>query len=68
MRRQSLRVGWRNIVFYANYPNFCENHQFHFIYCVTLAYVPYFEEFPIHGSRRFTIYWSIPKLICVVQV
>jgi hypothetical protein len=41
---------------YMNYPDFCENHdQFHVIYCVTLAYVLYFEEFLIHDSGRFMI-------------
>ena len=33
-----------------NYPDFYENHQFHVIYCVTVAYVLNFEEFLIHGS------------------
>ena len=37
---------------YANYPDFCENHQFHVIYCVTLAYyVLYVEEFLTHDSH-----------------
>ena len=36
---------------YANYPDFCEDHQFHVIYCVTLAYVLYFEKFLTHDSR-----------------
>ena len=39
----------------ANYPDFFENHQFHVIYCVTLAYVLYFEEFLIHDSRGLMI-------------
>jgi hypothetical protein len=42
--------------YYANYLVCCENHQFRFIYCVTLAYVLYFEEFMIHNSRRFTVF------------
>ncbi len=41
---------------YANYPDFCKNHQFHVIYCVTLPYVLYFEEFLTLDSRRFTIF------------
>ncbi len=36
---------------YANYLDFCKNHQFHVIYCVTLTYVLYFEEFLTHDSR-----------------
>jgi hypothetical protein len=32
----------------VNYPDFCENHQFYVIYCVTLGDVLYFEEFLIH--------------------
>jgi hypothetical protein len=40
----------------ANYPDFFENHQFHVIFCVTLAYFTFFEEFLIHNShRRFMI-------------
>jgi hypothetical protein len=39
----------------VNYPDFCENHQFHVIYCVTLASVLYLEEFLIHDLRGFTI-------------
>jgi hypothetical protein len=39
----------------ANYPDFLENHQFHVIYCVTLANVLYFEEFLIHDSHGFMI-------------
>ncbi len=41
---------------YANYPDFCKNHQFHVIYCVTLAYVLYFKEFLTLDSRRFVIF------------
>jgi len=29
----------------ANYPDFFENHQFHVIYCVTLAYVLFSKNF-----------------------
>jgi len=35
---------------YANYPDFCVNHQY-VIYYVTLSYVLYVEEFLIHNSR-----------------
>ncbi len=41
---------------YANYPDFCKNHQFHIMYSVTLTYVLYFEEFLTLDSRRFTIF------------
>ncbi len=41
---------------YANYPDICKNHQFHVIYCVTLACVFYFEEFLTLDSRWFTIF------------
>jgi len=34
----------------VNYPDFFENHQFHVIYCVTLAYALFSEEFLIHDS------------------
>ena len=40
----------------VNYPDFCKNHRFHAIYCVTLAYLLYVEEFLIHYSRQFMIY------------
>ncbi len=30
---------------------FCKNHQFHVIYCVTITYVLYFEEFLTPNSR-----------------
>jgi hypothetical protein len=40
----------------ANYPDFCKNHQFHVIYCVTLAYVLYFEEFLTLDSRQLPIF------------
>ena len=36
-------------------PSFFENHQFHVIYCVTLANVLFLEEFLIHDSRGFMI-------------
>jgi hypothetical protein len=36
-------------------PDFFENNQFHVIYCVSLAYVLFFEEFLIHVSRGFMI-------------
>ena len=39
----------------ANYPDFCKNHQFHVIYCVTLAYAIICEEFLIRDSRGFMI-------------
>jgi len=42
-----LHVGWRNN---ANYPDFCENHQFCVVYCVTLADVLYVKEFLTHDS------------------
>jgi hypothetical protein len=29
----------------ANYPDFFENHQFHVIYCVTLAFVLFSKNF-----------------------
>ena len=29
----------------VNYPDFFENHQFHVIYCVTLAYVLFSKNF-----------------------
>ena len=35
----------------ANYPDFCENHQFHVIYCITLMCVLYFEDFQTHDSH-----------------
>jgi hypothetical protein len=55
--KHSLRVGC------ANYPDFCENHQFHVIYCVTLAYVTFFEElFLIHDSRGFIILRIIDQI------
>ncbi len=41
---------------YVNYSDFCKSHWFHVSYCVTLAYVLYFDEFLIHDSRRFMIY------------
>ncbi len=40
---------------YANNPDFCKNHQFHYIYYGTLAYVLYIKEFLTQDSRRFTI-------------
>jgi hypothetical protein len=40
----------------ANYPDFCENHQFHVIYCITLMCVLYFEKFLTHDSHWFTIF------------
>ena len=39
----------------ANYPDFFENNQFRVIYCVTLAYVLFSEEFLIHDSRGFVL-------------
>ena len=51
-----LCVGWRNI---CDLPGFCKNHQFHGIYCVTLAYELYWEEFLIHNSGWFDqICWA----------
>jgi hypothetical protein len=41
---------------YANYPDFCKNHWFHVIYCVTLTYVLYFKEFLTLDSCWFTIF------------
>ena len=60
----------------VNNPDFFENHQFHVIYCVTLAYVLFWGEFLILNSRGFlilrriidwicwacAIFWSIPNL------
>ena len=40
--KHSLCVGWRNMLC-ANYTKFFENHQFHVIYCVTLAYNMYYR-------------------------
>jgi hypothetical protein len=40
----------------AVYPDFCKNHQFHVIYCLTLAYVIHFEEFLTLDSHRFTVF------------
>ena len=55
---QNTRCTWAGGT-YVNYPDFCENHQFHVIYCVTIVYVLYFPEFWIHDSRRFMIYCQI---------
>ncbi len=45
----SLRVGWRNMY---QLPWFFRESSV-FIYCVTLTYVLFFEEFLIHDSRGF---------------
>ncbi len=52
---------------YANYPDFCKNHQFHVIYCVNLAYVLYFEEFLTLDSCWFTIFkeWLTKSVVLV---
>jgi len=41
----------------ASFPDFCDNRQFHVIYCVSshLCTILYFEEFLIHDSRVFMI-------------
>jgi hypothetical protein len=41
----------------ASFPDFCDNHQFHIIYCVysRLCKVLFFEEFLIHESHGFMI-------------
>jgi hypothetical protein len=52
---KNTRCAWAGGL-YANYPDFCKNHQFHVIYCVTLAYVLYFKAFLTHNSRWFTIF------------
>ena len=48
IKKHSLARGLKE---HANYPDFCKNHQFHVIYCVTLAYALYFEEFLIQNSH-----------------
>ncbi len=52
---------------HANYPDFCKNHQFHVIYCVTLTDVLYFKEFLTLDSHQFTIFkeW-LPKSVGLV--
>jgi hypothetical protein len=44
------------------YPDFFENHQFYGIYCVTLAFVLFFEEFLIHDSHC-AIFRSLPAAV-----
>ena len=39
----------------ASFPDFCDNCQFHVIYCVSSRVCTYFEEFLIHDSRGFMI-------------
>jgi hypothetical protein len=60
---QNTRCAWAGGTC-ANYPNFFENHQFHVIYCFTLAYVLFSKNF------RFTIhvvdswFWRMIDRIC----
>ena len=48
----------------ANYPDFFENHKFHVIYCVTLAYVLFSKNFwfTIHVVDSW--FWKIIDRIC----
>jgi len=39
----------------CEFPWFCDNRQFHVIYCVSSRVCTYFEEFLIHDSRGFMI-------------
>ena len=55
---QNIRCAWAGGT-YCKLPLFLWEssvHQFHVIYCVTLAYVLYFEEFLIHYLHRFMIF------------
>ena len=51
----STRCTWAGGT-YVNYHVFCENHKFHVIYCVTIPYVLYLEEFLIHDSCQSMIF------------
>ncbi len=54
---RNTRCAWAGGTWFANYPDFFENHQFHVIYCVTLAYVIFSKNFwfTIYSHRRFMI-------------